>query len=225
MKYLSTLIISLFITNYAWAASFDCTLVEDFDDWTVEVVLLDGEGTARFFDNDHWSTLSDYQNSSLESAQTLHTFSGQDSMYPEFQYKFVFNETAGTAVLSERSLDSVDANDFEFTCTEVDTVGACYDIFSSDGTSDARSFQIHHDAFDEELADGDAALAVVRLIASIQGCSLDAVTTNSTHVRACQEIVPGNIFSKVCYVETNLGYFTVHETLPESIMVTWSRWD
>ncbi len=106
-----------------------------------------------------------------------------------------------------------------------DDAAECYKLFTKNHTADASSFQIHSDRYDHILEDGGSALAVARLVASDLGCAEGALRQNADQAGACQEIIPGNTFSNVCYVETNLGYFTVHATLPESLMITYSRWD
>ena len=102
---------------------------------------------------------------------------------------------------------------------------ACYKLLTNDFSTDARSFQIPSDRYDHILEDGGSALAVAQLVASDLGCAEGALTQNINQSGACKEIIPGNSFSNVCFVETNLGYFTVHQTLPDSLMITFSRWD
>ena len=39
------------------------------------------------------------------------------------------------------------------------------------------------------------------------------------------EVIKGNVFSKVAYIESNEGYFIISEDMMEHINVTYSRWD
>lgn len=41
----------------------------------------------------------------------------------------------------------------------------------------------------------------------------------------CKRLIPQAISSKICYLETNLGYFTVNSDLLDHILITFSRWD
>lgn len=44
-------------------------------------------------------------------------------------------------------------------------------------------------------------------------------------VLACNQIVPDNASSVVCYAETNIGYFFVHNDMINTTTVTWNRYD
>lgn len=210
----------------ALGATFNCSLVDDFDDWSVEVTVTEDVQQARFFDNDHWSTLTDYEFRLLEShpPQKVHHFYGTDSRNTDNKLSFSLNETRLTATLVDE-FPGEESQSYAMTCQPVDVASQCYDLLTHGGTTDARSLQIHTDRFDHELEDGRSALAVIQIALHDLGCAPGSAFGGQDQAAACREVVPKNVFSNLCYVEINLGYFTVHETLPESLMITFSRWD
>ena len=114
-----------------------------------------------------------------------------------------------------------------FFFTNLGYADSCYDALTSNYTLDARSFHFSTDEFDHELgADGEA-LAVARLAAAKVGCKAEDIQYEDLKQKSssCRQLIPGNHLSNVCYVATNLGYFIIHETLPEGLAVTYSRWD
>jgi hypothetical protein len=41
----------------------------------------------------------------------------------------------------------------------------------------------------------------------------------------CSLVIPGNINSEVCYLESKVGYFFVTRDMMGSAFITWNRWD
>jgi hypothetical protein len=67
------------------------------------------------------------------------------------------------------------------------------------------------------------------LLNKVVGCQNDEVNFGKgPQGRAqsrCSSLSPKVDFSKVCYVETNLGYFLVHTDFMENITIQFHRWD
>ncbi len=86
---------------------FECTLIDDFDDWHVDVVVSADGSSARFFDNDHWSSMSaDF------SSMTLH---GVDSMFEEDLISFALDRKGLLATLT-LAYPGEDPQDYAMAC-------------------------------------------------------------------------------------------------------------
>jgi len=98
---MKNLIFLFLLSGLALSATseFTCYLEGDFDDWNIYVIHEDNE--IRFFDNDHWSTLKQTREFTLDSELKQHIFEyeGVDGLFPEVKYYVRFNETEKRAIL------------------------------------------------------------------------------------------------------------------------------
>ncbi len=100
----------------------------------------------------------------------------------------------------------------------------CYRKVLNDFSSDSAAFQVRiENAVEifEENAERAAVLGVGQL-ESILGCEKNSFAVSEV---ACREVVPGNILSKVCYVESQHGYFFVSVDMMDGLNVVFNRWD
>jgi len=89
---------------------------------------------------------------------------------------------------------------------------------------DSKSFQIYNEEvaadFDER---GDyASREAIRLL--VQSLDCDDSGLNSVEV-SCNEMIPGNPISKVCYAEGKDGFFFVSVDMMDNINIVFNRWD
>jgi hypothetical protein len=100
----------------------------------------------------------------------------------------------------------------------------CYGALLGNYTKDSNSFQIYNEEVSEGFENKEA-LASAKAIGLLEqklDCSKGSLKIASI---SCREIVPGNSFSKVCYVESENGYFFVSIDMMEKINIIFSRWD
>lgn len=105
----------------------------------------------------------------------------------------------------------------------------CYDKFIEDGAYDSRSFQIPDYQLDNDFESEslDLSKEAVVQVAKNLGCheSELGLHNKSAQVARCQEIVPGNELSKVCYLESNVGYFMISKDMLSNVNIIFNRWD
>jgi hypothetical protein len=83
-----------------------------------------------------------------------------------------------------------------------------------------RDYENDHQAF---------SILMVRLALKQEGCHRDAVNFGrgpqgrSNH--SCKMLIPGREYSRVCYIETNLGAFIVTTDFQTLVHVTYKHWD
>ena len=92
--------------------TYECSLVDDFDDWRLNIDVT--AGTLNFFDNDHESSLSIVQPSEIPP-QRIFYFEGVDSMDPATKLSVIFNQTTGFASLTDNVGEENEAQ-YEFAC-------------------------------------------------------------------------------------------------------------
>lgn len=152
-----------------------------------------------------------------------------------------FGILAVSCAKSETSSEVKGRPGFDAPATEGEPTLAkdCRDAFTKDFSVDSQAIILSGDEV-EGLYDGEGGLTVViaknavKAAARKLGCdeatlmiSPDLDDTGAK-VNNCAEIAPGINLSKACYIATDdsgPGYFFVHETLPEGVTVSFSRWD
>ncbi|KUF12418.1 hypothetical protein [Pseudoponticoccus marisrubri] len=102
-----------------------------------------------------------------------------------------------------------------------DPVETCRAALSQDDSRDLATGIVFPDDIDGEPRDLDLALAAAQAFAAGEGCA-DGVALDQSRVSACTELdsVPA-----VCVLHTGVGYFLVHESWVDPLMVFWSRYD
>ncbi|OFZ17879.1 MAG: hypothetical protein A2X94_11420 [Bdellovibrionales bacterium GWB1_55_8] len=113
-----TLCAFLFVSALSAPASaqeFSCYLIDNFDDWTIQVDTASGE--AGFFDNDTWTTLKRVASGQLKKnpPERFHVFRELDSRNSPFGLLIHFNEYRLSATLTE-DIDTAKRRDYEFFC-------------------------------------------------------------------------------------------------------------
>ena len=100
----------------------------------------------------------------------------------------------------------------------------CYRRALNDFSVDSRSFQVYSEEvsalFEEEPE--QAARESIRLLEQRLEC--DQKSLNPVEV-SCKDIVPGNYMSRVCYAESNDGYFFISLDMMENVNIVFNRWD
>lgn len=102
----------------------------------------------------------------------------------------------------------------------------CYQRLTSDYSRDSQAFQLSEDTVDYKITRGSevfAREAVVALKASL-GCQAQQVS-KALMPANCQEVVPNVPMSRVCYVESEFGYFLVSIDMLENINIVFNRFD
>ena len=100
----------------------------------------------------------------------------------------------------------------------------CYRKVLNDFSSDSAAFQVKS-VEAVELFESDpekAASFGVSQLEGILGCEKNSFALSEV---SCKEVVPGNAFSKVCYLESQHGYFFVSIDMMEGLNVVFNRWD
>lgn len=73
------------------------------------------------------------------------------------------------------------------------------------------------------------AIKLIRLHIAELGCSRSSINfgqgPRGRSISRCEQIVRGVYSSRVCYVETNLGYFIVSVGYLDDAVITYHRWD
>lgn len=107
----------------------------------------------------------------------------------------------------------------------------CIDSLMIDSTGDSYNFRVHSDNIADDFGHDylAEAISVIRVLADEQGCSPKDINFGDgplgrSHSK-CDLILPDQEHSRVCYVETNVGYFFVTRDLLDTFNITYSRWD
>jgi hypothetical protein len=100
--------------------------------------------------------------------------------------------------------------------------------YSSDSMShtlDLNDYEIR-DYRNDHLA---FSIRMVRELLNDVGCSKNAInfgrSANGRSHSRCDQVLRSVPSSRVCYVETNLGYFFVTRNMLTNIHITFNRWD
>ena len=113
------LVVGFLFSSLLFAQNYQCELVDQFDDWLINVDMKTKK--VEFFDNDHWSTLKLVETKLLEShpPQMVHLFKGSDSMSESIKYSLSFNESKLTATLEDfYPEEEVKISRYEMTCSK-----------------------------------------------------------------------------------------------------------
>lgn len=107
----------------------------------------------------------------------------------------------------------------------------CITTLMGNDTRDTFNFTLHSDDVDRDFGPDFLAEAIftIRTLLDREGCSpTDVNFGQGPHGRShsrCSKVVRNQEHTRVCYVETNLGYFFLTKDLLENINISYSRWD
>lgn len=107
----------------------------------------------------------------------------------------------------------------------------CIDTLMGNNPNDSSTFVLHSDDISRDFGRDYLAEAIftVRVLLDREGCSRSDINFGKgphgrSHSR-CSKIIRNQEHTRVCYIESNLGYFFVTKDLLENINITYSRWD
>ncbi|WP_417335998.1 hypothetical protein [Halobacteriovorax marinus] len=108
----------------------------------------------------------------------------------------------------------------------------CINRLTNDFNTDSISHTLSLDDYEvRDYGNDHLALAIkmIRILVDEVGCSPKAINfgrsaRGRSHNR-CDQILRGVPSSRVCYVETNLGYFFVTTNMLTDMHITFNRWD
>ncbi len=106
----------------------------------------------------------------------------------------------------------------------------CFQKISNDYQDDSRSFQVQDDVLEKDFEEQPLAYAkeaLIHLLKNEIGCKENAISFNekASADEVCNELIPGKPYSKVCYLESNLGYFFISMDMMDSVNIIFNRWD
>lgn len=107
----------------------------------------------------------------------------------------------------------------------------CISNLTNNSLQDTFNYSVHADDVDRDFGKDYLAEAIytVRILTEREGCSrADINFGQGPHGRShsrCSKIIRNQEHTRVCYVETNLGYFFLIKDLLDNINITYSRWD
>lgn len=107
----------------------------------------------------------------------------------------------------------------------------CIDNLMLNANQDSYQFVVQSDDVDRDFGRDYLAEAIytIRILIDGHGCSQNDINFGQgPHGRShskCSNIVPEQDHTRICYVETNLGYFLVSRDLLDTFNVIYSRWD
>ncbi len=107
----------------------------------------------------------------------------------------------------------------------------CIANLTNNSLQDTFSYSLHADDVDRDFGRDYLAEAIytIRILIDREGCKRDAINFGQgphgrSHSR-CSKIIRNQEHTRVCYIETNLGYFFLTKDLLDNINITYSRWD
>lgn len=100
----------------------------------------------------------------------------------------------------------------------------CYRKALNDFSADSMSFQLYSEeaAASFEKKPENSAVAAVRDLEEKIGCDVKSFEIGEV---SCKDVVPGNLLSRVCYAESQHGYFFISMDMMENMNVVFNRWD
>lgn len=107
----------------------------------------------------------------------------------------------------------------------------CIAILMGGEVRDTYSFSMHTDDLNRDFGTDHLATAIyaIRQLLDREGCSpTDINFGKGPHGRShsrCTKIIRNQDHTRVCYVETNLGYFFITKDLLDNLNMLYSRWD
>jgi len=107
----------------------------------------------------------------------------------------------------------------------------CIQRLMGNRVQDSINFAIHSDDVDRDFGRDFLAEAIytIRILIDREGCSQNDINFGQgplgrSHSR-CSKIVRNQDHTRVCYIETNLGYFFLTKDPLDLVNITYSRWD
>jgi len=107
----------------------------------------------------------------------------------------------------------------------------CREILTNGLSSNSKTFEMSYDLLDIDYGRDYLARAVrlVRLLLESEGCQKKDINfgkgPNGRSNSRCVSIVANRDNSRVCYVESNLGYFILSQDMHDSVTITFNLWD
>ena len=107
----------------------------------------------------------------------------------------------------------------------------CIAKLMSGSNVDSVNYNIHSDLIDRDFGKDHLASAIytIRLLIEDRGCSQKDINFGKGPLgrsrSRCSKLVGNQDHTRVCYVETNLGYFFLTTDLLDTVNITYSRWD
>lgn len=108
----------------------------------------------------------------------------------------------------------------------------CLSKLTQNHQDDSRSFELLLDEYEIRDYGNDylaQAIAVIRLVINDLGCARKDINFGKGPFgrsrSRCSQVVRSVDTSRVCYVESNLGYWFVSYDLVDQATVTFNRWD
>ena len=104
----------------------------------------------------------------------------------------------------------------------------CYERLTAGYSKDSNTFQIYNEEIAEEHEIGTLGFAkatIVEVLKDLKCAKSDIDALKVKSISGCSEVIPGNFYSRVCYVEHLYGYFHVTADMMDTYNVTFSRWD
>jgi hypothetical protein len=101
----------------------------------------------------------------------------------------------------------------------------CYQLLSNDYASDSRSFQVADYELEKDFDESPEEYSLEALDGLLKKLGCDSKSQKVESEVACHEVMPGNSYSRVCYVENELGYFFISKDMLDSVNIIFNRWD
>ncbi len=104
-------------------------------------------------------------------------------------------------------------------------VDNCVQVLSNDHSNDSRSFQVYDMDMEKDFDESPEEYSLEALNSLLSKLGCESMSEKVEGEVVCNEIMPGNSFSKVCYVENELGYFFISKDMLDSVNIIYNRWD
>lgn len=105
----------------------------------------------------------------------------------------------------------------------------CYGRLTQDYSRDSYAYQLSEDAVDYDLERGSPEFARQAVMAVGQKIGCEAADFGAEKMAestvSCRDLVPNLRASRVCYVESQHGYFLVSVDMLENINIVFNRFD
>ncbi|WP_127717358.1 hypothetical protein [Halobacteriovorax sp. HLS] len=103
--------------------------------------------------------------------------------------------------------------------------GNCVQILSDNHSNDSRSYQVYDMDLEKDFDESPEEYSLEALNSLLSRLGCDSMSQKDEGEVVCKEIMPGNNFSKVCYLENELGYFFISKDMLDSVNIIYNRWD
>ena len=109
----------------------------------------------------------------------------------------------------------------------------CADLLTDGNRISSNTFTVEPGADDEDFSWGPDfqadSIYAIRVVLGYLGCAkADINFGKGPYGRSeqnCQRLSSGKPYSTVCYIESNLGFFFVHQDFQGHMQVNYNRWD